>query len=92
MVTAPYRFMACGGGYAWIETNASILNNSLATDETQHVICVHNLIRLAFAEFSICLVCQGVRIDMVTTYQSVGQGLDSRGSRIDSALNELVDW
>lgn len=45
VVTGPYRFMAYGGGYSWLNTQATLVNNSTATDKGQRIICVNNVIR-----------------------------------------------
>lgn len=43
MWTDSYRFLACGGGYVWLETQATVVHNS-KTDKPHCVLCVHYLI------------------------------------------------
>jgi len=43
MVTGPYRFLASWGGYAWLETQATIVTKS-TSDKTQCVVCISSVI------------------------------------------------
>ena len=39
-----YRFLARGGGYVWVETQASVVHNQ-RTDKPQSIVCVHHVLR-----------------------------------------------
>ena len=43
-VIGPYRFLAKFGGYAWLETQATVIYNP-RTDKPQCVVCVNFVIR-----------------------------------------------
>ena len=43
-VIGPYRFLAKYGGYAWLETQATVIYNP-RTDKPQCVVCVNFVIR-----------------------------------------------
>jgi PAS domain-containing protein len=43
VVTGPYRFLASLGGYAWLVTQATVINSS-SSDKTQCVVCISNVI------------------------------------------------
>ena len=42
--TGRYRFLARGGGYAWIETHGTVIYNP-RTEKPQCVVCVNYVIR-----------------------------------------------
>ncbi len=44
MVTDRYRFLANGGGYAWVETQATVITHP-QTEKPQCVVCIHSVLR-----------------------------------------------
>jgi len=53
-VTNKYRFLARRGGYAWVETQCTIIYNS-RTEKPQCVVCVNFMIRYN-PLYSLCLL------------------------------------
>ncbi|ESN90485.1 hypothetical protein HELRODRAFT_137338, partial [Helobdella robusta] len=45
MVSGLYRFLAHNGGFAWVETQASLVKNP-QTDKPQSVICISTVVSL----------------------------------------------
>lgn len=54
--TPPYRFIARSGGYAWVQTQATLVyGSSRDSSKPQAVVCVHTCIRFETAYFvSVC--------------------------------------
>ena len=56
--TPPYRFLAKQGGYAWVQTQATVVSVSNQNFRSQAVVCIHTRLRC-------------VSIDLIKFYNSI---------------------
>ena len=65
--TPPYRFLAKQGGYAWVQTQATMMSVPNRHIRSQAIVCIHTRLRWVHRSHSVCTTASVLFLDILDT-------------------------